>query len=116
MNVNASQLWEFLSLFYMGNVHNYDTYLQEKDEQGEEPSLDSSTYSALLEADIQLIVLGDDYDTDDIGGLLVDVCDQTVAEIANGYAIFSWQGPSKEAMVIGYKASELTINSDSSRE
>lgn len=74
------------------------------------PPCSKAAFEAMKKLDLCEIISGTEMSENHLGGDdLVDVAHQTVQAIKSGYEVVTWYGDESEALVLGYRESEVTI-------
>jgi hypothetical protein len=106
LTVTKAQLFQFLESGE--EFDNFTEFREQVEDYDNAVALDEATFTALKACDLKKVLIGQEMSTNHLGGDdLVSMADDVVAAVAAGYAITTWYGPSSEAMVAGYRSTEL---------
>lgn len=116
LTITRYQLWAFLQMGAVGYTyveycdHYAADYGPAEGGPPSEPELPPEAFEALKAADLRDIVSDQCMTDNRIGGdQIVDIADQVCTAIEQGYAISTWYGEDSEALIVGYRADQLTV-------
>lgn len=116
MQVTAKQLYVFLANGGYPTPQDADGLLTFAEfvegwvGDGDEMPFDQTTYDALQKCDLKNICAAWEMSENHLGGDdMVSLAAETAAAMREGYEIFTWYGPESEALVVGYRPSQLTV-------
>lgn len=111
LTVTPEQVYAFLDKGGTETEVDFESFCAEFDPDDEENSpLDEKTFDALKSVELRRILHGSEMSENHLGGDdLVALASETVTAVKEGYEVCTWYGPKSEALVVGYRPSELKI-------
>ncbi len=107
LTITPSELFAFS---VADQFETHEDYVAELTSNEEETVLDKATFDGLKACDVKIALASQEMSCEHMGGDdVIGYVDDAMNLVKEGYKVVTWYGPKTEALVAGYRESELFV-------